>query len=91
MDSYKDKIRAWFLKQYRYFFVPIINSYPVPKGNVLYEYDLVTGDIHKAEYHIVNKHRMLIKKPNCIYDYAPSLHEVKPKFQTLIDKSLRRI
>ena len=91
MDSLKDKVKAFFLKQYRKYFVSAINSYPVPKGNKLFEYDLITGDIHKAEFHIVNKHRMLIKKPNCIYDYAPSLHEVKPKFQALIDKSLKRI
>jgi hypothetical protein len=91
MDSRKDKFKAFWLKLYRKYFVSTIDAYPVPKGSKLFEYDLLSGDIHKAEYHIVNKHRVLIKKPNCIYDYAGSLHEVKPKFQALIDKSLKRI
>jgi len=96
-DNWKLRIKAWLIKMYRYFFIPIINAYPVPKGERLYEMSFVKKDdngymvdIHKAEYHIVNRHRMLIKKPNCIYQSAKDLHEAKQKFNDLINISVKQ-
>jgi len=87
-EPWYDKLKAWYIKTKHKYFGKQVTEYPVPQGQRLYEMDLITKDIHKAEYHIINKNRILIKKPNCIYQCAEDLHHVKEKFEAIIKMSL---
>ena len=87
-EPFYDRLKGWYIKTKHKYFGEQPTAYPVPNGERLYEMDLITKDIHKAEYHIINKNRILIKKPNCIYQCAEDLHSVKEKFNEIIKLSL---
>lgn len=73
----------------------LIGRQRVPAGVVVWECDLVTGDIHKAnviEYSFVDRKgrsrikREVVLNQNCIYDYAINGENAVRKFESRIMK-----
>lgn len=88
-DSIWIRLKAWVLKQYRYWFIPTISNYAVPEGERLFEMNLITGIVKKAEYKNHSGHKIFVKNENCIYEHAINIRNAKIKFDTLINNALK--
>ena len=85
-----EKIRIWYLKWYRYFFIPEIINYKVPDGLRLFEYNLITKEVKKAQYKNHRGHRIFVKNENCIYNCSINERNARIQFEELINKALKK-
>jgi len=90
MNKIKDKLREWYWKLYRYFFIPKQISYKIPKDERLFEYNLITKEVKKAEYKNHKGQKIMVKKEKCIYIAAINKKNATIKFEKLIDMALKR-
>jgi len=90
VNKVKEKLRIWYWELYRYFFIPKKTSYEIPEGMRMFEYDLMTREVRKAEYKNHKGHRIFVKKPNCIYNYDINMRNSRIQFETLINNALKK-